>query len=60
MLAISLEAKGLSNSDKLVDHLEKAKTKPIKKEDLEKLLIETFPEIYTLDLITNSLKQGSE
>ena len=60
MLAISLEAKGLSNSDKLVDHLEKAKTKPIKKEDLEKLLIETFPEIYTLDLITNSLKQASE
>ena len=60
MLAISLEAKGLSNSDKLVDHLEKAKTKPIKKEDLEELLIETFPEIYTLDLITNSLKQGSE
>ena len=56
MLAISLEAKGLSNTDKLVDHLEKAKTKPIKKEDLEKLLIETFPEIYTLDLITNSLK----
>ena len=60
MLAISLEAKGLSNSDKLVDHLEKAKIKPIKEEDLEKLLIETFPEIYTLDLITNSLKQASE
>ena len=56
MLAISLEAKGLSNQDKLVDHLEKTETRPMSKENLEQLLIETFPEIYTLDSITNSLK----